>query len=156
MTKGRTTPEFNNSKSLKMLAWPIAASTKLYPGQLVGLNSTGFLVAMSATTGLICVGVAWYEHDAILTPSFDNSTGGDGAFYVTVRRGVQFFHNSTGDAVVVGDTLGVCYAEDDMTVCHTGTSKSATGIVIKLTDGTQPGDQYGAGVWVDVGVPTNI
>jgi hypothetical protein len=85
---------------------------------------------------------------------FDNSTGADGAFYINVRRGIQFFANSTTDPVVVGDLQGVVYAQDDYTVQHTSGTNSPAGILIRVVTGTAPGDKnYGPGCWVDVGVP---
>ena len=145
-------PRMEESVEPKFLTYPIASGAKIYLGALVGLNGTGFLVPMTSTTGLICVGVADYENNSAPNGLLDNTSGGDGAFLVSVRRGVFFFNNDT-DAVLVTDTLQVCYAKDDNTVCHTGTSKSAAGYVIQVVDGTGQGDEnFGAGCWVQVGV----
>ena len=132
-------PRMEESVEPKFLTFPIASGAKIYLGAMVGLNSTGFLVPMSSTTGLICVGIADYENNSAPNGVLDNTGGGDNAFNVTVRRGVFFVKNDT-DAVLVTDTLHVCYAKDDNTVCHTGTSKSVAGYVIQVVDGTAAGD----------------
>jgi len=157
LTQGRKTPCLPASEMTRdMIPYPVAAGVVIYVGGMVGINSSGYLEPMSGKTGLKCVGVAWVEHGfAPLTDGkFDNTNGANGAFSLNVRRGVQFFANLGSDPVVITDTLGLCYASDDYTVQHTLGTNSPAGIVMRVTDGTTPGDEnYGPGVWVDVGVP---
>ena len=155
LTNGRKTPCLPRSEqSNDLIAYPIAASTTLYAGGLVGVNAAGYLVPMGPAS-LKCVGVAWIENGQRppTNGKFDNSAGANGAFMVTVRKGVQFFANLGSDPVVVGDMQSICYAYDDYTVQHTSGTNSIAGVVVRVVDGTLPGDElYGPGVWVDVGL----
>lgn len=111
---------------------PVAASTIIYAGTLVALNSAGDIVAASATAGLTVVGRA--EADA------DNSAGAAGAITVAIKRGVFRFANSGTAAVDADDKGKLCYVEDNTTVCETATLRVVAGRVV---------DVDSAGVWVD-------
>lgn len=152
LTQGRKVPQLDTVVEPGKLAYPIAAGEKIYVGALVGVNSSGYLVNMTATTGLVCVGTAWHEQGSVPGFAFDNTDGGNAAFMVNVKRGIQFFANRGADPVVAADYWKPCYAYDNQTVAHTSTGLSPAGYVVMVTDGTNPGDTCGAGVWVQVGV----
>ena len=154
LAHGYAIPQMDHEVEPRQLTYPIASGAKIYLGAMVGLNGSGFLVPMTATTGLICVGIADYENNVAPNGVLDNTGGGNGAFLVTVKRGVFLVNNySPTDPVVVTDTLQVVYALDDNTVRHTGAGMSPAGYCIQVTDGTTPGDEnFGAGVWVQLGI----
>jgi hypothetical protein len=123
------TPERSGS----ILNLPIAASTRIYAGTLVAVDSNGRAVPAADTAGLRVIGRAEEE--------VDNSTGAAGALTVSVKRGTFKFGNSTGDAVDANDLGKIAFVEDDNTVCETGaTHKVKAGRVIAVDSD---------GVWVD-------
>jgi len=103
---------------------PIAASTKIYRGAAVCLDSSGDAVPASATTGLLSRGVA---RDTV-----DNSSGSAGALNIDTDEGFFVFDNKSGDELSQDEVLDVCYWSDDHTVCKTGTGKSVAGIVASV------------------------
>lgn len=132
LTAGRKTPRFADSPRY----YPIAASTTIYAGSLVGLNASGYLVPMAATSTLICVGVASTRGGL---DRWDNSAGANGDLNVEVFEGVHRFGNSAGaDAIGVTEVGKACYAVDDQTVSKTSSSgtRPIAGIVaLKDADG---------------------
>jgi hypothetical protein len=151
MTQGRLVPQMDNVVEPGLLSYPIAAGAKIYTGSLVAVDGTGGLVAVTsanASDGYNVVGTLWHEQGGLPGSVFDNTSGALGAFYLSVKRGIQFFVNAD---LTGADIFAVAYATDEKTVAVTGTTKA--GFVIQVTDGTAPGDQAGAGAWVQVGVP---
>lgn len=95
-------------QSGQLKRYPLAASTTIYKGTLVGLNSSGYLVPMSDTASLQFVGVAFDKTD--------NSAGSNGDKYCRVELEGEFeFAYAGGDAAQtkVGELM---YAQDDQTV----------------------------------------
>lgn len=114
----------------------LAADAVIYRGALVGLNSSGYLVPMSASTSLTCVGVA--------QETADNTDGDAGDLSVEVQSGCFKFTNSAdADEITRAEIGSACYAQDDDTVAKLATSRSAAGIVYDIDDD--------GGVWVEVG-----
>lgn len=68
-------------KDGKLQSYKVAASTHIYKGALVCINSSGYLVPGADTSGLLFVGVAFEE--------FDNSAGADGAAAADGRSGCR-------------------------------------------------------------------
>ena len=130
LTEGRNTPEALG----EVRQGSVAASTTLFPGAMVMLNATGFLIEGQTATGLIGVGRA-EEHA-------DNASGADGAITADYKPGVYRWANSAGaDEITDADRGKLCYAVDDQTVA--------------LTDGTGTRSPAGTvdhvdaqGVWV--------
>jgi len=111
---------------------PIAASTHIYAGQLVSINSAGNVIAAANTASTTVLGVAQDEQD--------NSTGAIGDKSVRIKRGVFRFANSVADPVTKTSVGGPCYVEDDHTVAITTTNTIVAGMILAVdTDG----------VWVD-------
>jgi len=85
--------------------YPVAASTKIYAGSIVAVNSSGYAVPASDTAGLRVVGVA--ESQA------DNSSGTDGAQTITVRAPIiARYAASSITQAMVGQVM---YVVDDQT-----------------------------------------
>lgn len=81
-------------------AYAVAATTTIYKGTLVGVNSAGYLVSMSDASSLTFVGVAFEGKD--------NSAGLDGAVKCRVYSEGEFeFGYIGGDATIalVGDVM---------------------------------------------------
>ena len=119
-------------KDGELIAVPIAANTKIYAGGIVAANATGYATKGATATTLTYLGRA--------EETVDNTGGADGAKKILVRRGQAFkWKNSAGDAITQAELGKTCYIEDDQTVSHTLTGKSAAGTVIQLDSD---------GVWV--------
>jgi hypothetical protein len=118
-------------------SFPLAASTLIYAGALVVLNSDGNATKGTAATGLVAVGVS--------QELVDNSAGSAGGKSVKVRRGVFRFANSAaGDAIARANIGSTCYIVDDQTVALTnGTNTRSAAGKIRDVDAD--------GVWVEVG-----
>ncbi len=130
LTADRSTP----SRDGIDFSFPVAASTKIYAGSLVAINSSGYLTKGAASTTLKAAGVA--------QELADNSAGADGAINAKVRRGVFRFDNSaSGDLIALADIGANCYIVDDHTVAKTnGSSTRSVAGVIRSVDAD--------GVWV--------
>lgn len=106
----------------------VAASTTIYRGALVALNSSGYLVPASTATTLTVLGVA---KDAV-----DNSAGSNGDLDCQVQDGIWLMKNSASSDEITSTEVGdVCYAVDDQTVAKTdgSSTRSTAGIVDQVT-----------------------
>lgn len=113
----------------KLMSLPVAASTHIYQGSIVALNSAGYLVPASADASLHIVGVAQVEAD--------NSPGAAGDIDCSVERGAFYFANGSSTAAIVeGDIGRVVYAADDQTLSRINTSGTlpAIGKVLGVDD----------------------
>lgn len=114
--------------------YPVAASTKIYAGTLVALNSSGFALPAADTAGLRVIGRA--------EASVDNTAGSAGDLNVDTKEGVFLFNNSATDAVDANDRGKIAFVEDDNTVSEAGaTHRVVAGRVV---------DVETSGVWIDV------
>lgn len=130
LTANRNTPAFLPSP---LRSYPVAASTKIYAGSLVALNSSGYLVPGSVATTLTAVGRA----NALV----DNTTGGNGALYCEVEQGTfAWVNHSSLTLSAVGDLV---YIYDDESVTSSASGTSIAGTVAKVDS---------AGVWVSMGI----
>lgn len=132
LTADRNTP-IRESKDFGL---PVAASTKIFAGALVCINTSGFATKGATSTTLKCVGVA--------QELADNSAGGNGDIRVKTRRGCfKFGNSSAGDAITLADVNADCFIVDDQTVAKTNgsTSRSIAGKVR---------DVESDGVWVEI------
>lgn len=127
----RATP----SRDGKLLNLPQAASSLIYAGALVCVNSSGYAVKGATSTTLKAAGVALKRSD--------NSAGTDGALTVPVQRGAwQFGNSASSDQITLADIGSTAYIVDDQTVAKTNGSstRSAAGKII---------DVDAAGVWIE-------
>lgn len=128
----------------------VKAAAIIYHGQMVGLDSNGFVTPAAAA--VIARGVANLTYDdqniqggastfgAKTYQVVDNTSGGDGARKVVIEFGTFKMNNKAGDLVVVGDYLKTIYVGDDNTVCHT--AGVSAGICL--------GIDVDGGVWVQI------
>lgn len=115
---------------------PLAASTKIFKGAIVTLDSSGNAVA-GAAFGANMRGLGR------ATETVDNSSGLAGALSVDVERGVFLYANSSStDALTKADVGSDCYMVDDQTVARTDGAglRGVAGTVIEVTS---------SGVWVE-------
>ena len=103
---------------------PVAASTKLYAGAMISLNSSGYAVTATDTAGQRVIGRC--------AATVDNSTGSAGALSVRVRRGVFGYTNSSTNALTQAHVGKFAYVEDDHTVANTATNKTKAGYVVSV------------------------
>lgn len=120
---------------------PVAATTKIEAGKMVGINSSGYAVEAADTAGIKVLGVA--DH------TVDNSSGSNGDKRVRVRTGKQFLlKNSATNAVDVADAGTYVFVEDDETVADAaGTNGVVAGRCIEVVS---------AGVWVEMPVAPQV
>lgn len=125
---------------------PVAASTRVYKGGLVGLNVSGYLkplagvtVATALTGGDRFVGVA---DDAV-----DNSSGSDGDKNCTVITSGAFEHTLTG--VAVTDVGAPVYASADGTLTKVALGNAFVGWVERYVSANKAliriASQFGTG-----------
>lgn len=116
--------------------FPVAATTKIYAGAIVCINSSGLATKGAVATTLKTVGVA----QALA----DNSAGAASAIRVKTRRGCFKFANSTStDAITLAEVGSDCYVVDDQTVAKTSGS-STRSVAGKVRDVESDG------VWVEI------
>lgn len=112
-------------KDDELVAYPVAASSKIYKGSLVTVNSSGY-VNRAVGTDKRVVGVA-YE-------TADNSSGANGAITCRLWRRGAFQFNCSGFAQSnVGDKV---YVTDDNTVQTSATSTIQVGVVTEYLSAT--------------------
>jgi hypothetical protein len=131
LTADRPTPK-RDGRNLNL---PVAASTKIYAGAIVAVNSSGYATKGATSTTLKAAGVAKEQ--------VDNSAGSDGALRIEVARGVhQFANSSAGDLIGLADIGSTCYIVDDQTVAKTnGTNTRSAAGTVRDVDAN--------GVWVE-------
>lgn len=119
----RDTHEIANGA--RTLVLPVKASTTIYQGSMVALDTDGFAIPAKKAAGLKAAGRA---------AETVRNTGADGEISVWVTRGVFIFGNSTAGKLTAADVLGPCYMEDDQTVTGTAEGASVAGLVIRVDD----------------------
>jgi len=140
LTSDRKTDKIGTEGSAQplILSYPVAASTKIYGGAIVALDSSGNAVPASAAAAKTVVGRC--EKLA------DNSAGIAGALSVLIRQGAFKFDNSAGaDAIAQANVGQLAYVVDDHTVALTDGAglRIAAGTITNI-DGTQIGVQLGS------------
>lgn len=119
---------------------PVAASTKIYDGQMVGKNSSGYWVPASTTIaalGIARLGIYDDQNQQGQASNLsagtgnvvDNSAGADGDRFIVVGYGTFKLDNKAGDlCTTLVDYDATVYVSDDHTVRHTAASSVAAGI----------------------------
>lgn len=145
----RNTNKYNADVCPELISVPVAASTLIYQGGLVGLDANGRAVSGTSVATSRVLGMA--------IEKADNSTGSAGAISVRVRQGVYYFANSAStDAIVAADVGRWCYVVDDQTVARSSGNgaRLRAGIVIDVNS------TDGVAVWVgapgELGAPTEV
>lgn len=122
-------------KDGQLVGLPVAASTKIETGKMVGINSSGYAIEAADASGVKVLGVA--EETA------DNSSGSNGDLTVRIRTHKVFkFKNSGTNAVDAADAGTLVFVEDDETVADAaGTNGVVAGRCIEVASD---------GVWVEI------
>jgi len=111
-------------KEIGLFNYPVAASTTIYKGGMVALDTDGFLVPASDTADLIVVGWA--------AEYVDNSGGSDGDEDCEVREGIARFAATSITAAMRGTLM---YVVDDQTFDETDPGNSVVaGILVGYED----------------------
>lgn len=121
----------------KQYSYPVAASTKIFAGSMVALNSSGYAVPAADTSGLRVVGRA--------AAQADNSSGAAAAINVEVEEGVFLF---TASGATIADVGKVALVTDDQTLSLVDTTNDiVAGVVVDFKSSTE--------LWVYIG-PSKI
>lgn len=121
-------------------SYPQKGSTKLYAGTIAMIDSDGYVKPGATATGCLAVGVVKHRDGSL--PSWDNSSGADGALAAEVEEGVFGPFGNSGTSIAADDVGKPCFIVDDQTVVLTSSgTKSPAGYVSKVTS---------AGVYVDI------
>jgi len=120
------TSDRNTQYSLgDLLSIPVAASTRVFSGSLVGVNAAGYAVPAADAAGLLFAGIA--------AAQADNRNGAAGDVSVVVRRRgrYSFACASTLDQSALGAQV---YAADDQTVAVAAdvTNDVAVGVIDRV------------------------
>lgn len=100
---------------------PVAASTQIYEGSLVFIDSNGRAVGTTATGANKFAGVAVTEAD--------NSAGSAGDINVEVFSGKEQEFEWTLASAAQSDVEVALYASDNNTVTKTSTNNTAVGVI---------------------------
>jgi len=116
-------------------SYGVAASTTIYKGALVAIDTDGYLIPAADTASIVCVGVA--------DESADNSGGADGDLSVLVWRSGVFAFAANGTAptqVNVGRVL-VAESDEDVSTAAAMTNDVLVGTLEEID---------GSDFWVDI------
>ena len=118
-------------KDGKNSVYDVAASTVIYKGAIVCLNTSGEAVPMTVSTTLAKAGKA--------KETVDNSAGAAGDKQVAVEHGIFKYDSGTSGDLIEADDIGKdCFGIDDQTVGLTngGSTRSKAGVIHGVdTDG---------------------
>lgn len=137
LSAARNTKKYNTDVAPELISVPVAASTRIYQGALVGVDANGRAVAGTSVAASRIIGQAIEESN--------NSSGAAGDKVVRVRMGVFYFANSSSTDALAASHVGMpCYAVDDQTVALTSGSgaRLRAGIVVEVSSSD------GVAVWI--------
>lgn len=135
----RPTDQMGAGPISEVLPLAMKGCTKIWKGGLVGMNASGLLVPMSASTTLLAMGRADQSGDTLTT------VVADGVKVLPVRQGTfKWANSSSTDAITVTEIGKAVYAVDDFTVAKTSGSstRSKAGVCVGVDSD---------GVWVTTG-----
>ncbi|MCK9327153.1 MAG: DUF2190 family protein [Bacteroidales bacterium] len=121
-----------DSQPGELVAYPVAASTKIYKGTMVKLSS-GYAASMTKAASLVFVGIA--------IEGVDNSSGAAGDKYVRVAR--KGIHELALASAAITDIGSAVYALDNATVTKTSTDATQVGKAVKFENSGK--------IFVDIG-----
>jgi hypothetical protein len=165
MTLARLTPS-RGGNGPDFEDYPVYQSVAIYLGTMVAINSSGYAVPFTATTGLKSAGIARLlvrgPNGGAIVPDLgviDNTSGSSGDVWVRVEKGASraFALDNSDVAPVSRANIGdLVYAEDDRTISRTSQSStlSPCGILEDYVAAAGPGSEQQQGVatpWVTVG-----
>lgn len=125
----------------QLLSFPVAATTTIYGGSLVGTNASGYAVPGSANNALRIWGRC--EKQALNTVAAGVGSAGD--INVEVRQGV-FYFGQAGTTFTIADVSKLVYVVDDQTVSLSDGSglRPTCGFVVNVRGDGQIGVYVGA------------
>lgn len=138
LTADRNTPSDGGLPFPTLTSYPVAASTKIYKGSLVCLDSSGNLVPGNQTTAVVCAGMA--------NAQVDNSSGNAGDLSCPVVQGV--FRWVNGNSITKASAGALAWVVDDQTVSSSSAGATAAAGTIYLVDSV--------GVWVQCMLATGV
>lgn len=115
LSASRNTPAMGAGAIPVRTSYPIAASTKVYKGSLVCLNSGGYLVPGDQSAALVAVGMC--DQD------YDNSSGGNAAAQIECIQGV--FRWDNGNSITLSSVGSLLWVVDDHTVSSSSSGATA-------------------------------
>jgi len=118
-------------RAAELSEYPVAASTTVYSGSLVCINTSGYAIPAANTAGYKLVGIAQEQAD--------NSSGSNGDISVKVKRVGAWSLTSSGLAIT--DEGAAVYVSDDQTVSTTPGHVFA-GVILDYVSATE--------AWVDI------
>jgi hypothetical protein len=113
-------------------AYPVAATTTIYKGSLVCLNSSGYAIPAADTAGLRFIGVA--------SEKVVNASGNGAANINVYTEGLFKFVATSISQAMVGDPM---YAADDQTFDDTSTNLVQCGVLDEYVSATSG--------WINIG-----
>lgn len=139
LTSPRSPPSLATGKDV-WTQHPVAANKKVYPGAMVGLNATGYLVPATASPTLTILGVASpktiqltrFGPAQVLLGYIDTTNLADGKAECTVHMPIALMAND-GASITKAEIGKSCFAVDDQTVAKTDGNAAGTGQVSELT-----------------------
>ena len=118
-------------KDGELIAYPVAASTKIYKETLVEINSSGYLIELTDPSG---------NFGGVSFEGVDNSAGSNGDVYCKVyKEGI--FELFLGSAAIT-DVGSAVYPVDNQTVTKTAGTATKCGEAVQYTDSGK--------IWVDI------
>lgn len=106
--------------------YPMAASTVIYRGALVMINSSGLAVPAAAAAGNL--GVVGVATEAV-------TSAASGSYYIEIQTGEFKF---AGDSLGQDDVNKLVYADDDNTIDETqATNAPKAGILVEYVSATE-------------------
>ena len=115
----------------------LKAAAKVYVGGVVATDATGYGIAASALTGLICAGIA--KPKVGYPQVYDNTSGASGDIVAPVQQGVFSFNvGGSGDVLAQADVGQPVFLIDDNTVGKTdggATPRPIAGILVGFGPG---------------------
>lgn len=112
LSGNRNTPERHGLHRV----FPVAATTHIYAGGMVAVNTNKLLVPASATATLKVVGRAEKE--------VNNIEGAAGAKLCQTAAGIFRYGNAPADLITTADIGSDCYVVDDQTVARTSNANA--------------------------------
>ena len=117
-------------------AYKMKATTKIYPGGMVGIDASGWAVPADEDDTLVIKGIAAETPKNV----YDNSTGANGDVSVVVqgskgawgRVGYWLANAAGGDAVTQAEVGRVVFVKDDQTVQKTSTGTCIAGKCLEV------------------------
>ena len=123
-----TKDKITDKKVVGLKTYPVKASTKIYAGSMVGIDSAGYAVPGSDTAALKIVGVA--------NKQADNSSGANGDINVAVEAPIVAKFNAT--AITQAMVGQVMYVVDDNTFDDSlGTNGVKAGVLVEFVSATE-------------------